>query len=169
MSEPIYLVKGYGVKLEVFEDKVIIKRQGIGSLFIHGLKGDKTFFFKNITAMQLKKAGLTSGYLQFSIPGGNESRGALFSAVRDENTFIFQNKKYNELIEEVKNYIEQKLVEINNKSFSQISIADEILKFKKLLDDEIITQEEFSRKKQELLIAGPPSSPPPPSRPPKKP
>ena len=36
----------------------------------------------------------------------------------------------------------------NNNSFSQ---ADEILKFKKLLDEGIITQEEFDKKKQELL------------------
>lgn len=34
---------------------------------------------------------------------------------------------------------------------SNISQADEILKFKKLLNEGIITQEEFERKKQELL------------------
>lgn len=34
---------------------------------------------------------------------------------------------------------------------NQLSNADEILKFKRLLDEEIITQEEFERKKQELL------------------
>lgn len=38
---------------------------------------------------------------------------------------------------------------IHNTSIS--SNADEILKFKKLLDEGIITQEEFERKKQELL------------------
>lgn len=39
---------------------------------------------------------------------------------------------------------------INNTS-NNISVADEILKFKKLLDDGIITKEEFESKKQELL------------------
>ena len=34
---------------------------------------------------------------------------------------------------------------------NQISNADEIMKFKQLLDEGIITQEEFERKKQELL------------------
>lgn len=33
----------------------------------------------------------------------------------------------------------------------QFSIADEILKLKKLLDEGIITQEEFDKKKKELL------------------
>lgn len=35
-----------------------------------------------------------------------------------------------------------------NNAFSS---ADEIMKFKQLLDKKIITQEEFERKKQELL------------------
>jgi len=39
----------------------------------------------------------------------------------------------------------------DNENTSNISTADEILKFKKLLDEGIITQEEFDRKKQELL------------------
>ena len=36
-------------------------------------------------------------------------------------------------------------------SLGSISQADELLKFKKLLDEGIITQEEFERKKQQLL------------------
>lgn len=41
----------------------------------------------------------------------------------------------------------------NNKSFSKsnFSVADEILKFKQLLDAGIITQEEFDKKKSELI------------------
>lgn len=37
------------------------------------------------------------------------------------------------------------------KSQSTISVADEIVKLKKLLDDGIITIEEFNAKKKELL------------------
>lgn len=36
-------------------------------------------------------------------------------------------------------------------SFNNYSVADEILKFKKLLDEGIITQEEFDKKKKDLL------------------
>ena len=39
----------------------------------------------------------------------------------------------------------------NNVNIINTSNADEILKFKKLLDEGIISQEEFERKKQELL------------------
>lgn len=36
-------------------------------------------------------------------------------------------------------------------SDAQFSVADEILKFKQLLDMGVITQEEFDKKKKELL------------------
>lgn len=37
------------------------------------------------------------------------------------------------------------------KPLNQSSVADEIIKFKKLMDEGVITQEEFSKKKNELL------------------
>lgn len=154
MNEPIYLVKGYGANLEVFEDKVVIKRCGVGSFFIHGLKGDKSFFFQDITAIQLKNAGILSGYIQFTIPGGNENVKGLFAAVNDENTFTFRDKNLNESMKEIKNYIEQKKSNINNNSSTQISVADEIIKFKELLDSGVLTPDEFDKKKQELLNSG---------------
>ena len=40
---------------------------------------------------------------------------------------------------------------VENKSIASISVADEIFKFKKLLDDGVITQEEFDKKKKQLL------------------
>ena len=51
------------------------------------------------------------------------------------------------------NYIIQKISEYKNveKKSNKISDADEILKFKKLLDEGIITQEEFEKKKKQLL------------------
>ncbi|WP_081112366.1 SHOCT domain-containing protein [Fusobacterium necrophorum] len=50
-------------------------------------------------------------------------------------------------IKEAKTLLEQK----NNVSINQTSAADEILKFKNLLDQGIITQDEFDKKKKELL------------------
>lgn len=43
---------------------------------------------------------------------------------------------------------------IHNDKFNNISSADEILKFKQLLDEGIITQEEFDRKREDLLRKG---------------
>ena len=38
-----------------------------------------------------------------------------------------------------------------NSAYDEVPAADEILKFKKLLDEGIITQEEFDLKKKQLL------------------
>ena len=58
-------------------------------------------------------------------------------------------------LDEIENYINQAKNKTNNSAFTmatnQISTADEILKFKSLLDQGIITQEEFDKKKKELL------------------
>ncbi len=148
MTQPIYEVKGmYSSILEVFENKLIIKRQGIASFFIYGLKGDKTIFFNDITAIQFKEGN----YIQFTLPGGNESTGGLMSALKDENTFAFSLKQ-NPLMREIQNFIESKRIKADQQpNSSQLSIADEIRKFKELLDSGAITQDEFSKKKGELL------------------
>ncbi|WP_294584877.1 SHOCT domain-containing protein [uncultured Staphylococcus sp.] len=39
----------------------------------------------------------------------------------------------------------------NNQNHNNFSAADELLKYKQLLDAELITQEEFNKKKRELI------------------
>ena len=78
-----------------------------------------------------------------------------FEASKDPNTLILRafNKEIPKKSEEIYNYILKRMSECKNVmvATSQTSNADEILKFKQLLDQGIITQEEFERKKQELL------------------
>lgn len=62
-----------------------------------------------------------------------------------------------EKMEEIANYIRKRIDEIKTNGdavqnvVSSISPADELKKFKELLDAEIITQEEFDAKKKQLL------------------
>lgn len=70
---------------------------------------------------------------------------------------MYFSPKQNELAENVYNHI-RTLIEENKKNMSTIinqfqsfSSADELRKFKQLLDDGIITQEEFDEKKKQLL------------------
>lgn len=67
---------------------------------------------------------------------------------------------YKNAIEQAKNIVsaiesminaEAEIYEPDNISNNNISVADELAKFKKLLDDGILTQEEFDKKKQHLL------------------
>jgi hypothetical protein len=85
----ITALTGGKVKLEIYENKIVIERIGVMSFALHGLKGAKTLYFSKISAVQFKRAGVTGGYLQFTIPGGWESKHGWFDAHTDENTIRF--------------------------------------------------------------------------------
>lgn len=148
-KEPIISFKGRNGKIELFEDFVRLNRETIMGVLMQGLKGKKDIYFHNITSIQIKKPGLVVGYLQFSIPGGNESRGGVYNSMQDENSIAFLGKKEYEKALEIKEYIEKK---INSKnSNSSDSTADEIEKLHSLMEKGIITKEEFENKKLKLL------------------
>lgn len=140
--------------IDVDENSVTIRRKGALNFINQGLKGAKTIPFSSIRAIQLKKPGLvTSGYIQFSIAGGNESKGGLFDATTDENTVMFADKNTLRDMEELKSYIETKISELNNPVVKSNSLtgAEEIKQYKELLDQNIITAEEFEKKKNQIL------------------
>jgi hypothetical protein len=68
----------------------------------------------------------------------------------DTNFILFNNPETNS--KEVNDSKENDNDSSQNESTGEkFSVADELLKFKQLLDMEVITQEEFDKKKQELL------------------
>ena len=100
---PVMEMNGVGEVLQVFEDKITITPKGVLGFLAKGLKGTKTIPIASITAIQFREAGLVNGYLQFTIPGGVESRGGALAAARDENTFMFSA---NDGAVEIKEFIE---------------------------------------------------------------
>ncbi len=149
-----YTLKGLNGQLYVYYDKIEITRKGFFGLLNQGLKGTKTIPIAEIKSIQLKSAGFTAGYIQFGIGGGVENRGGLQAANRDENTVTFSGNLQNKQAKDIKNYIENIIVKERNlqkTEIQSISYADEIKKFKNLLDEGIITQEEFEVKKKQLL------------------
>ena len=70
-----------------------------------------------------------------------------FNVALSKNFAKAVNTRINEVIEEVKGISVNKVRVSNNTS----SVADEILKFKELLDMGAITQDEFDAKKKQLL------------------
>lgn len=152
----VYNMKGVQDLLEVFEDKVTITPKGILGFMNKGLKGTKSIPFTSITAIQFKEAGAVfSGFLQFTIPGGNESRGGVFSAASDENSFMFANKRNNELAIKIKEYIEGNVRELQKPSHvasqSTTSLADELKKLASLRDGGILSEQEFQTAKIRLI------------------
>ena len=153
MVEPLKVLKGNNGQLELYSDKVILKRSGLGAKLFFGLtnpKGEKTIYFNHIAAIQVKKPSFTCGYIQFTLPGGIESRKGTFDAMSDENSVTFNGKMQYEIALDIKERIEKLKNSISNTS-GGMGGADELRKFKQLLDEGIISKEEFEHKKKQLL------------------
>ncbi|HEY4526569.1 MAG TPA: SHOCT domain-containing protein [Candidatus Paceibacterota bacterium] len=141
--------KGYNGTVMLTDKSVIIKR-GIKGFLLGGmmLRGDKTIPFSGIAAVQLKKAGLVAGYIQFSVMGGGEAKAGLFQSSMDENTVNFHvYGGKNEQFEELRHLVEER---IGNHA-SGHSVADEIAKLSGLRDTGVLTENEFQKKKKQLL------------------
>ena len=148
--------------LIVYDDRIAISRRTVLGFFSQGLKGDKTFFYKDLSSVEYKKPSVfANGYIKFIVAGTKETNQKIgflgnttLEASKDPNTLILRafNKEIPQKSEEIYNFIIEKIKECKTNTIqNNISNADEIMKFKKLLDKGIITQEEFERKKQELL------------------
>jgi len=150
-AKPVKLLKGVNGQIEVFPDRVVIKRKGALAKLTQGFfKGDKTIYVRQITGIQVKRGGLaTNGYIQFSLGGGLESTKGILDATQDENTVMFK-RKHNKLVEEIKAYIEQAMSQPPQPT-ATFSVADEIRKLQQLYDDGILTKEEFKAQKAQLL------------------
>jgi hypothetical protein len=149
---PLHTIQGLQDQLEVFDTKVTITPKGVLGFLNKGIKGTKEIPFTSITAMQLKKAGLTSGYIQFTVPGGNESRGGVFSATKDENTFMFV-QKHNDVMAEVKDYIERRRAELQapHPTTTTTNLSDEFQKLAQLHAQGVLSADEFQAAKNQLI------------------
>ena len=150
ISKPEITATGVYGRIELYPNKICIRRKkGISSFILQGLKGDKDIIISSITSIQLKKAGLLRGYIQFAFMGGKEAKGGMLEATADENTVLFE-KEQQPLFEQVKNIIEKR-INIKTNSVSPSSDADELAKFADLRDKGVITEEEFIKKKKQIL------------------
>ncbi len=114
-------------------------------------KVDKVIPLSSIISVQVKKKGLTPGYIYFQTVGGIGTQIKNVNEVlSDENSWIIVDKKDYEIALKMKQRVEEyaSLGESCNINFS---VADEIVKFKNLLDAGAITQEEYDAKKKQLL------------------
>jgi hypothetical protein len=150
----LYAMNGVQDLLFVYADKVCITPRGILGFLNKGMKGTKAIPFASITAIQFKEAGLFwNGFIQFTIPGGNESRGGLFAATQDENTFMFKAARGgNKRASEIKNYIETEAQKLRTSHPStSTSLADELQKLAALTAQGILSDSEFNAAKKRLL------------------
>ncbi len=148
--------KGYNGTLVLTDTGIIIRRGAKGFLFGGlTLKGDKSIPYRSIIAVQLKKAGLTAGYIQLTLKGGSEAKAGLFESVSDENSINFHSAfggNNNQLFKEAKELIEEKIHAADSPVIiNKNSDLDELEKLASLKEKGIITEEEFQAKKAQLL------------------
>ena len=170
-DKSIIFLKGRNGTVSVEKNVVIIRREGAMGFLASGVmgQGDKRIPIKNIVSVELGKEPSFMGgisYIRFATAADNEVRkhsslvdpslrmfenkgGQYFN---DPNTIQLSNMEQYAVAIRIRDYIENFQVESANPTVVQsLSGADEILKYKKLLDEGILTQEEFDAKKRQLL------------------
>ena len=154
------LINSLGRILDVYDNKVVYTSTQSTSTLVTGLvlgtsvtQGEKTIYFKDAVGVQYKPSSIADGYIQVETAAGGVSTAN--SQYGGENSIQFSGKKSNEEAEIIVNFIRKQIEDIKNAPVSgvvqQLSPAEELKKFKELLDMGVITQEEFDAKKKELL------------------
>ncbi len=150
MSNLKISARGVNGQIELYANKVCIRRKGVLGFLTQGLKGDKIIMIPTISSIQFKKAGmLTNGYIQFAFMGGQEAKGGIFQGTQDENTVMFTTKQQ-PLFEQIRDAMENR-IQAGNRPSSTSSDADELSKLADLRDKGILTEEEFQQKKKQIL------------------
>ncbi|MDO8180215.1 MAG: hypothetical protein Q7T62_18360 [Undibacterium sp.] len=139
-------------------DGDMVKIIKVGGIFAS--QREKTIPIQNISSIEVKKPGvLINGFIQLSIAGGvaRESSytwtGGVNDALKDENSVVFVGDDNYQLALQIKTDIESKMARTAPSAFAGGSVADELLKFKGLLDAGLLTQDEFDSIKKRLLGA----------------
>ena len=150
-----------GKVVRAYDDYVEISVEGKKGILLNGLAGAKVYYYNDITSVQFKNCGWTPGFMEFTMAGGTDSEGGAFSGIMNDNRITFgaptigKAKKVAVEAEALYEFIQERMKVAKSSGSGTIvqeaSAADEIAKFKKLLDDGIITEEEFSAKKRQLL------------------
>jgi len=121
----------------------------IGEKFFNG---EKKLYYADLTSVQYREPDLTDGYIEFEFPGSRSGRNS--SAYTGENAFQFA-KLHAPLMREIRDFIDGRMrdlrQQVSRPAEAAFSPADELKKFKELLDGGVISQEEFDAKKKQLL------------------
>ncbi len=148
---PVFILNASDGDLLIYEHKVTIRSRGILAKMAKGSTGEKDIDLHAITAVQLKKPGLTVGFIQLTIKGESAKRGGSFNAVKDENALTLRWAKQYKQAVQAKDMIERVRVQANRPATPPPDFADQIRRLKELHDQGLLTASEFEQKKTEIL------------------
>jgi hypothetical protein len=143
-----------GGTVELLENVLVIRRNGVASFLTQGLKGEKRIPYSSITSVQFKEAGFTTGYIQFAIVGGIESRGGVWDATTDENTVLF-TKEASPEFHRLREIVEQRAAAARAGTHvltsRSVSISEELTRLADLRDRGVLSDDEFAEQKAAVL------------------
>ena len=161
MEKALYELEGTDGILYVFEDRVEIQKKTgwnwTRGAYVAGGKGARTIPISTIRSVETREVtGFVTGMLYFDtgegVARGNPLAGTsnqfLFGGVHNKREY---REKTNALLYQIKDYIEKTAGKAAAATAGGISDADELKKFKALLDEGIISQEEFDAKKKQIM------------------
>jgi len=145
-----------GGTVELLDNVLVIRRKGAASFLTQGLKGEKRIPYSSITSVQFKEAGLTTGYIQFGVAGGIESRGGVWNATTDENTVLFTKEAVQDF-RRLRDIIEERAAAARNgpavppQAAAPSNVSEELGRLADLKDRGVLTESEFAEQKARLL------------------
>ncbi len=150
----LFDLNGNGMTMQVYPNRVVIdaKKGFQGAITGRSVFGTKEIYYESMTSVQYCKPGLIrNGYIHFEYPGAAHCDNIFLS----ENTFIVAKMISDlKLCEQAYQYIQERVLFYKRQKEAErapASAADELRKFKTLLDEGAITQAEYEAKKKQLL------------------
>jgi len=149
-----FVAKGHTGTVSFDGSFVTITRSGMTRLTVG--KGEKRIPLGSISGVEFKPAGaLVNGFIQFTIPGGVERRSRAGSrtvdAGRDENSVLFTRKEQ-PAFDELRRLIEAAMVQrAAPMTAGPSSVADELAKLARLVEQGLLSRQEFDVQKARLL------------------
>ena len=141
-----------GEAIVLTDRNAIIVKAGYSSGAMFGSKAN-TYGYKSISGVEYS-TGLMAGRIELQLAGTAQRGSGKFADMRQaENVINFGRDKY-EPMKKVAEIIRQRVHDSQNAGTVSQTVpsgADEIRKYKQLLDDGIIDQDEFNRVKAKYL------------------
>lgn len=109
LGEPLFFLDGQGCNLYVYDKCVVIDRTR-GGLFNLGNRTFKVIPIKYIVAVQLKSTGATTGFLEFSTYGHENTDMKGFDRMNDEDNVNFSSEESATMARTIVEFIVQKII-----------------------------------------------------------
>ena len=147
--------RGRNGQVFLFEDRVLITREGFMSFLSYGFRGDKEILIREITSIGWREPGnFTTGYIHFGYRGGQMPvRTSVFaddSIVNNEDAVLFTDEHQPDF-ENLRKLLEERRADLSRPQVitaSGPSQMDELKKLAELKEMGIVTEEEFEQKKK---------------------